>query len=463
MAKPKVTAIAMAHQKKSIAFHKKEPVVFDMSDPGTGKTFVRIMVFAERRRKGGGCLLVLAPKSLLLTAWAADFAKFAPDMKVSVAFADNRAEAFATDADVYITNTDAVRWLALQKKPFFGKFSDLVVDESPAYKHPTSMRSRAAAKIAVHFKYRTMMTGTPTGNTILDIWHQAYLLDGGARLGPSYFSFRNAVTTPIQVGRKANMVNWVDKEGAEEAVFGQLADITIRHKLDECTDIPQQHVYPLTYKLPTKQRKAYDLLFETNLLQMAKGKLTALNAAAQVGKLQQIASGAVYDNDRTTHVIDNTRAETVMDLIDARKICLVFFFWEHQRDQLVAAAEKRGFANCVIDGSTPDAERDAFIKRYQLGQYRVMFAHPTTLAHGATLTAGTTTIWASPTANLEWFVQGNARQRRIGQKAKTEVIVLVGENTVDERIYHDILMPKGKRMTSLLDLFAADTKEKELA
>lgn len=32
----------MAHQAVSIKFLKKEPVVFDMSDPGTGKTFVRL-------------------------------------------------------------------------------------------------------------------------------------------------------------------------------------------------------------------------------------------------------------------------------------------------------------------------------------------------------------------------------------------------------------------------------------
>ena len=52
---------AMAHQKVSQTHGRKNLIVLDASDPGTGKTFVRITLFAERRRKRGGCLLVLAP------------------------------------------------------------------------------------------------------------------------------------------------------------------------------------------------------------------------------------------------------------------------------------------------------------------------------------------------------------------------------------------------------------------
>ena len=40
--------------------------------------------------------------------------EFAPELKCSIAYADNREEAFATEADVYITNTTAV-WLAKPK------------------------------------------------------------------------------------------------------------------------------------------------------------------------------------------------------------------------------------------------------------------------------------------------------------------------------------------------------------
>lgn len=456
---------AMAHQLVSIKHDGTTPIVFDTSDPGTGKTFVRIQTYAARRRKGGGCLLVLAPLSLLEAAWANDFKKFAPDMVVSVAYAENRIAAFAAEADVYITNVDGVKWLAQQKRPFFNKFDSLVIDESPAYKHHTSQRSKAAAKIATFFKYRACLTGTPSGNTITDVWHQMMLLDGGKRLGPSFYAFRNAVCTPEQVGRMAQAVRWVDKDGAEEAVFGLIADVVVRHKFEDCVDIPANHSYVVDYKLPPKLRKAYDVMEREHLLALLapkKGRpieLTGVNAAAVGTKLLQIGSGAVYDNDGTPHLIDDSRYKLVIDLAEARKHSLVFFYWKHQLAALSAEASKRGLSFCVIDGDTTQAERARLIMAYQAGVYRIMFAHPASAAHGLTLTKGTATIWPGPTPNLEMFIQGNKRQHRIGQVHKTETIVVLGDTIVEQRVYWDLLMSKNKRMTTFLDLFASMTAE----
>lgn len=451
----------MKHQLESVKHSKTTPIVFDASDAGTGKTAVRITVFADRRRRGGGCLLVLAPRSLLVSAWAEDFKKFAPDMKVSVAMAANREAAFAADADVYVTNHDAVKWLVKQKKAFFSRFSELAIDESTAYKHHTSQRSKAIATIIRrlandYFKYVSVMTATPTSNGITDIWHQVYLLDGGKRLGPSFYAFRNAVCEPEQVGYNAHAVKWHDKEGAEEAVYGLLKDIIIRHEFDNCVDIPANHTFTVSYDLTKKQRKTYDLMEESQMLLMKRNKkVTAINATAVATKLLQIASGAVYGNDGDAELVDTERYELIIDLVEARKHSLVLFLWEHQRDQLVKEAQARGISYCVMDGNTSDRDRARLVEEYQKGVYQVMFAHPKTAGHGLTLTTGNRTIWASPTYDLEMWVQASKRQRRIGQKKKTETIVVIAKGTIDERVYNDILMPKGKRMDNLLDLFAA--------
>ena len=123
------------------------PRVLDGSDPGTGKTRVQIELFAARRAAGGGAALVIAPKSLLRSAWEDDFKKFAPQIKVSVAPADKREQAFNTPADVYVTNTDAVNWLVKQDAKFFKRFDTLIIDELSAFKHHTSGRSKAMNKI----------------------------------------------------------------------------------------------------------------------------------------------------------------------------------------------------------------------------------------------------------------------------------------------------------------------------
>lgn len=451
----KTTAPALwKHQKQTIAFGRKHARMLDLSDAGTGKTRGHIELFAERRRKRGGCALVICPKTLMQTAWGNDINKYAPDMRYVVCRAEKRADAFATDADIYITNTDATPWLVKQNKAFFKRFDTLVVDEATKFKHHTSQRSKALRKIVAHFEHRTMMSGTLNSNSITDVWHPALLTDDGERLGKSFFAFRSAVCTPQQVGPKTNMVDWVEKEGAVEAVFDRLGDIAIRHEFDQCMDIPKTHFYAVPYELSPKQLAAYREMEQTQLLWMEKQSVvTAINAASVRTKLLQIASGAVYESPAKYHVVDTGRYEMIMDLAEERKHPIVFFLWAHQKEQLIKEAISRKLRYCVFDGNASDKSRVEMERNYQAGFYDVMFAHPETVAHGLTLTRGTSIIWASPTDNLEWYAQGNRRQARGGQTHKTEVIVLVAPGTIDTRAYEN-LQGKGERMKNLLDLFA---------
>jgi len=445
------------HQETSLLFMQKNPRVFDMSDAGTAKTRVQLDAFAELRRlpinKRCGKMLVLAPKTLLRNAWGDDAAEFVPDMKVSIAYATNREAAFKVDADIYITNTDAAKWLASQKPIFFKQFDRLVIDESTAYKHHTSARSRAVDKIKKYFHYRSMLTGLPNSRSITDLWHQVYLLDDGKRLGPNFFAFRSATCTPVQVGREAKMVNWEDKEGVEEAVADLISDITIRHKFDDCMDIPQTLISKRNYYLPPKIARAYKEMETVSIAFLKTGNVTAINQAAVRTKLLQISSGAVYSDSETYHLIDGSRYELVLDLVEGRKHSLVFYLWKHQRDEMVREAKARGIKYCVFDGEATDRAREEMKQYYQAGFYQVMFAHPKSAAHGLTLTKGTTTIWPSPTDDTEWWYQGNRRQRRAGQTQKTEVISILAEGTIETGVYENSTDIKLGRAQNLLAWF----------
>jgi SNF2 family DNA or RNA helicase len=459
-----MTIKPFAHQLVSLKHNEKTPIVFDTSDAGTGKTYVRIARFAKRRAKGGKCMLVVCPRSTMRSVWLADFRKFAPHLKVVAADAANREKAFAEPADVYIVNHDASKWLAKKKKPFFDRFDEVAIDESPAFKHHTSDRSESMLKIIKYFKYRTLMTATPNSNTIVDVFHQALLLDDGRRLGKLFFPFRTTVCTPVQNMKKDGTpgrgLKWIDKEGAEDAVFNLLSDIVIRHKLDDCADIPENFQYPLMYSMSKVQQRAYEEMQETQLIKLGKEGITAINASAVATKLMQVSSGAVYSSPGTYHVIDTGRYELILDLVQARVHPLVLFQWKHQCDMLVAEAEKRELNFAVFDGSTSDNDRARIVAEYQGGQLDVLFAHPKTVGHGQTLTRGKSTIWASPTHDLELFIQASSRQRRLGQTEKTETIVILGEGTVDEWAYENVMNKDGK-LKSLLDLFSTLAAEVE--
>lgn len=442
-----MTMPLFAHQQASIDFGKDLPCVFDTSDPGTGKT----RVYIEMLQLHPGKTLVVCPKSLMRPAWDNDIKKFAPHLITSVAYANNREQAFQAHADVYITNHDAAVWLAKQHPTFFREFTKLIIDESGAFKHSTSQRSKAMLKIAKHFKWRYALNGTPNPNTITDVWHQVKILDDGKHLGPVFFAFRNSVCTPKQVGPQPNMVKWEDKPGAHEAVSILIKDMTIRHKFEECLSIPENFQYTMSYRMPPKQQKAYQQMEVAEVAALPSGVVSAINAAAVVTKLLQIASGAVYETPEKYHVIDRERYEMILDLIEEREHSITFFLWKHQRDLLTEEARKRGVSYAVIDGTVSERERTEIVRRYQQGMYKVLFAHPQSAAHGLTLTKGTSTIWASPTYNLEHFQQGNRRIYRAGQTQRTETIVILADETCEQKVY-DALMNKNVRMDTLLDL-----------
>lgn len=448
------------HQKKSVDFMRTHERVLDASDPGTGKTRVQIELFAERRRNGGGCALVIAPKSLLRSAWENDFAKFAPHITVSVAQAKGRAQAFARPADVYVTNVDATKWLMEQRPEFFARFDTLIMDELSAFKHHTSLRSKALNKIKSHFKYRYGLTGTPNSNGITDIWNQIYILDDGQRLGKSFYKFRNMTQTPSQAGPAANMLKWEDKPGAEQAVGELIKDMTVRHKFEECLDVPENFETEVPFFMPPGQATVYKTFKRDALLALESGEvISSVNAAGVANKLLQIASGATYTGDANKYaVVDPSRYEMIADLVEARQHSVVFFHWRHQRDLLMEEFTKRGITFAVIDGSVKEQDRMEAVKDYQNGFYRVMLAHPASAAHGLTLTRGTTTIWASPTYNLEHWLQGNRRTYRAGQTQRTETISILAKGTIEELVYQR-LADKNVKQINILELLNSAFKQ----
>lgn len=435
------------HQKKTISFLKKNQRVLDFSDPGTGKTRSHILDTLNTNKK----TLVFAPKTILYPAWGADIEKFAPNIRYIIANASNRTKAFSMDADIYITNHDAATWV--NKHPdMLSEFGNLIIDESTAFKHRGSLRAKAMLSIAKHFDTRRLLTGTPTSNGILDIWHQALLCDDGARLGTNFWKFRSSVCEPVQTGPGASMLKWVDKEGIEDVIGLLIQDITIRHKFEECIDIPKNTVRRITFTLPESLKRKYKTLQNEAIIQLSNTTTaTAIHKAALATKLLQLASGAVYDASHTSHVLYTERYELVAQLVAQRPHSIIAFNWTHQRNELARLLDRDNISYGIIDGTASNDDRKATVNAFQRGELRTILAHPQSAGHGLTLTKGTATIWASPTHNAEHFKQFNKRIYRAGQTQETETILVEALDTLEHSVY-TTLNKKISKMDDLLTL-----------
>ena len=433
-----------AHQKTTTDFIVNTKCCLITSDPGTGKTRAVLDAHAIL----GGRTLVLAPLSILEAAWGEDISKFQPQIKYGVAYAKNRAKIFEDDTnEMVITNFEAVNFL--QKNPQYCKqFDTIVIDEFTAFKNREAKRSKNLNKIISHFTNRIAMSGTPNSNTILDIWHPVFLVDGGERLGSRFYAFRHQACTPKFNGF-AN--EWIDKPGIEEAVANKLSDISIRFALSDCMDLPDNIVRTVNTKLTPNVQKQYKTLADESVLYTKSGTVNAVHAAARVKKLLQLVTGAVYDEDGVVQFVHQERYDIVMTLVGQRAHSLVAFNWKHERDALVELAQKEGYTFEIIDGSIPAERRKDIVSRYQAGQIKVLFCHPQSAGHGLTLTKASTVIWCSPTYNAEHYQQFNQRIYRAGQTQKTETILIQARNTWEPEVYKKLNTKLG-RMENLLHI-----------
>lgn len=433
-----------AHQKTTTDFIVDTKCCLITSDPGTGKTRAVLDAHAIL----GGRTLVLAPLSILEAAWGEDISKFQPQIKYGVAYAKNRAKVFEDDTnEMVITNFEAVNFL--QKNPQYCKqFDTIVIDEFTAFKNREAKRSKNLNKIISYFTNRIAMSGTPNSNTILDIWHPVFLVDGGERLGSRFYAFRHQACTPKFNGF-AN--EWIDKPGIEEAVANKLSDISIRFALSDCMDLPDNIVRTVNTKLTPNVQKQYKTLADESVLYTKSGTVNAVHAAARVKKLLQLVTGAVYDEDGVVQFVHQERYDIVMTLVGQRAHSLVAFNWKHERDALVELAQKEGYTFEIIDGSIPAERRKDIVSRYQAGQIKVLFCHPQSASHGLTLTKASTVIWCSPTYNAEHYQQFNQRIYRAGQTQKTETILIQARNTWEPEVYKKLNTKLG-RMENLLHI-----------
>ena len=439
------------HQQKTVEFHRGHPCVMNHSSPGTGKCRSYLEALREHRDSGGGAALVLAPKTILQSAWAADAERFTPELKVSIATAENRREGLKPGADLYLTNHDAVRTLAKDHSMLPPGLDSFCVDESTAFKSMDSQRTRAALKLLAPFERRCLMTGTPMPNSLLDIFTQALLVDRGERLGRSFWAFRDQVCQPEPVAPGSKFSHWVAKPGAAEWVADALRDITIQFRLEEVLELPPVVEYAQSFVLSPAHRAAYERLRAQGLLLLKDRVIGAAHAAALRQKILQLLSGAVYDGEGVAETFSTDRYRLVLDLVEARPASLVAFLWRHQRDALVREAQKRGITHAVLDGSVPARMRADIVQRFQDGELQALFAHPATASHGLTLTRGVATIWCSPPDSSEWFVQMNHRLHRAGQTRRVEIIRVVARHTLEERAYSQ-LGRKLDAQSALLDL-----------
>lgn len=395
-------------------------------------------------------VLVVAPLRVAEDTWTKESAKWdhLQGLRV-VRVLGSQAQricALETDADIYCINRENIPWLV----KYYGTdwpFDGVVLDELSSFKSPSSKRFKAMRKVRPLIKHIVGLTGTPSPNGLIDLWAQIYLLDQGKRLGRTLTEYRNRYFNP---GRRNGYVvyDWVPKDGAEDEIYRRISDICISMKACDYLKLPERVDVVRTVKLDDEAQTAYTEMEKEAVLELGPNEIVDAGTAAVVSdKLLQIANGAVYDENGKTHIIHESKLDTLEDVIEAvnGRPVLVFYAYQHDLERIMQRFPQAR----KLEGS---AEIDAWNR----GEIPILLAHPAGAGHGLNLQAGGNHIvWFGLTWSLELYQQANARIYRQGVKGERVTIThLVTEGTIDEDVMR-VLDGKATRQDALLEAVKA--------
>ena len=423
--------------------HPEAAVFLDM---GLGKSVITLTALLDLclDRFEISKVLVIAPLRVARDTWSTEIHKWDHlkpfTYSVVVGTVAERKAALAKKAHIYLINRENVSWL-VEDSGFPFDFDMVVIDELSSFKSYQAKRFRSFLKVRPTVKRIVGLTGTPSSNSLMDLWAEFRILDLGKRLGRFITHYRN---TYFQPDKRNGMVIYSYKPlpGAEDAIYNQISDMTISMKAVDHLDMPECIMNEVRVSLSEEERQKYDTLRDDLILSIGDSDIDAANAASLSNKLSQMANGAVYGDEKSVHHIHDHKLDALEDLIEAAngKPVLVAYWFKHDLERIQKRFKVR------------EIKTSKDIADWNDGKISVAVIHPASAGHGLNLQAGgSTLIWFGLTWSLELYQQTNARLWRQGQKSATVVIHhIVTEDTIDELILK-ALHRKEKSQNSLID------------
>lgn len=447
------------YQEYTISRILEQPKCGLFLDMGLGKTSCTLTAISELMfdRFDIGKVLVIAPKRVAEGTWSDEIEKWdhLKGLKVSVIAGTERQriEALNAQADIYTLGRDNVVWLVehLQKYKKSWPFDCLVLDELSSFKNTKSKRFKALKKVTPLLDRVIGLTGTPTPNSLIELWPQMYLLDRGERLGNTQSAYKDRYFYPVS-GQGHVVFKYGLKDGAEQAIHRKIGDICVSMKAEDHLNMPERIDNYINIKLPSSVMQQYREFEKEKILEIQNEVLTAASAGVVANKLLQFANGSVYDDEKNTHFVHDCKIEALKEIVDTSQgqPILVFYNFKHDYEALIK--EFGSLKPRMLEGNKD-------IKEWNGGKIQMVLAHPASIGHGLNIQAGGHIIvWFGLTWSLELYQQANARLYRQGQKESVIVHHLVSEGTIDEQVIK-ALKSKDKSQSALMEAVKARIKE----
>ena len=382
----------------------------------------------------------------MVSNWAAEAAKFAPDLPVvavtgTAARRRRSLEEIAAGAGAVVTSYTLLRmdFAAYSELTWAG----LILDEAQYVKNHQSKTYLCARRLAAPFKIA--ITGTPMENNLMELWSLLSITAPG--LFPDPGRFREYYTKPIERDGQAGLLAQLRR---------RIRPLVLRRTKEQvAADLPAKQEQVLEVELHPRHRK----LYQTHL-QRERQKVLGLIDDLDTNRFMILRSltllrqlslhGALIDDahlDMPCAKIDMLLGQ-LQDVAAGGHRALVFSqftrFLGRVRERLDAA----GIESCYLDGKTRD--RAAEVQRFKDGAAPAFLISLKAGGFGLNLTEADYCFLLDPWWNPATEAQAVDRTHRIGQSRNVMVYRLISAGTIEEKVMA-LQARKAELFTSVLD------------
>lgn len=341
-------------------------------------------------------------------------------------------------------------------------FQSIIIDESHHCKDSNSLQTKITRLFAKYSRYTILMTGTPIGKNVKDLFGQCLVLDNGLTFGASYNYFLNHFFykrfekdydwTPKRIcnicgefytiksthlkTHNINLVNYRTKypgeKTAESAILDSLNEFSISYRREECLNLPEK-IYEERSVYPTAEQQEWT----QKIIDGLKIDEIGQNIEQHITKLLQITGGTIiYDNNRSHLFAKNPKLTELISLLEqtAGKI-IIYHYYILEGNLIEHELKKKRYKVSLLNGNVKNKEEE--IDKFVSGENSIMLAHPKSGGEGLNLQIANIEIFYS-NAFIGTILRSQAEGRiyRTGQRKSCVFVDLVMRNTLDEVLFN---------------------------
>lgn len=414
-------------------------------DMGLGKTLEIIsLILSDPEEKPS---LIVCPKSLIYN-WNSEFKKWAKSLNAVVVSGtiDERKSILRSIKNdkktIFITSYDSLKNDLESYKS--KKFRFCILDEAQFIKNHLTLKAKSVKQITSEIRFA--LTGTPIENTVLDLWS---LFDF---LMPNYLykyqSFKDDFEKQI--------INKNNKSVIKKLVKKITPFVLRRTKKEVLKDLPEK-IETIRYaSMGEEQRKVYEAqLLKTRMSLEGKTKLMILSDLTRLRQLCVHPKMFVEEYEGESCKIDLV-LELLDDLIPNGHKVLIFSQFTSVFSYLEYKLNEKEIDYFRLTGETPSKLRLEMAEEFNKSNssQKVFLISLKAGGTGLNLVGADTVIQLDPWWNVSAENQASDRAHRIGQKNIVQVMKIICEDSIEQKV---IELQEAKK--NVIDQVIADNDE----